>query len=545
VPSLAAADVDAVATGDVLVVGGGLAGLTAALGLAHRRVTLATKGRLGRDGASRLAQGGIAAAVGPDDGPALHAADTLAVGGGLCDPGVVRLLADAAPEAVRGLAARGARFDRAADGSFALGREAAHSRSRILHASGDATGAELVRALLATPAARRVTLEEETRLLELVRERERVAGAILRRPDGERVLHLAPAVVLATGGIGRLYFHTTNPPEATGDGLAAAARAGARLIDLEFVQFHPTALAAGGDPLPLLSEALRGAGAVLVDGRGRRFLPEVDPRAELAPRDVVARAIRELRAAGEEAFLDAREAIGDAFPDRFPTAFAACRAAGIDPRREPIPVTPAAHYHMGGIEVDGRGRSSLPGLWAAGEAACTGAHGANRLASNSLLEAVVFGARVAADVADALANLPPARALLGDKIASSVPRSVNATESTEATLALRRLLWDEVGLVRNEAGLRRALSALDGIADAAPPEACDLWQEIQVGKLLAAAALERRESRGGHFRSDFPTARPEWQYRLALSWHDDGAAGRIAFERRPVTAGALAAGLGS
>jgi L-aspartate oxidase len=200
---------------------------------------------------------------------------------------------------------------------------------------------------------------------------------------------------------------------------------------------------------------------------------------------------------------------------------------------------------MGGIEVDGRGRSSLPGLWAAGEAACTGAHGANRLASNSLLEAVVFGARVAADVADALANLPPARALLGDKIASSVPRSVNATESTEATLALRRLLWDEVGLVRNEAGLRRALSALDGIADAAPPEACDLWQEIQVGKLLAAAALERRESRGGHFRSDFPTARPEWQYRLALSWHDDGAAGRIAFERRPVTAGALAAGLGS
>ncbi len=543
--SLRAPDVDAVATSDVLVVGSGLAGLTAALGLADRDVTLVTKGRLGRDGASSLAQGGIAAAVGADDTPALHAADTLAVGGEIADPGVVRLLTEAAPVEVRRLAERGARFDLAAGGRLALGREAAHSRSRILHARGDATGAELVRTLVAALAAERLPVREETRLLDLVRERERVVGAVVRRGDGARVLHLAPAVVLATGGIGRLYLQTTNPRAATGDGLAAAARAGARLIDLEFVQFHPTALAAGGDPLPLLSEALRGAGAVLLDGRGRRFMAAIDPRGELAPRDVVARAIWEQQAAGERVFLDARAALGTAFPERFPTAYAACRAAGLDPRSQLIPVAPAAHYHMGGIEVDDWGRASVPGLWAGGEVAGSGAHGANRLASNSLLEALVFGARIAADVAAKLPELPPARALLGEVSTAETSGFDLPASSRELELGLRRVLWEEVGLVRNDEGLRRAQAALDALSDAAPPEAGDLRQQIQVGQLLAAAARERRESRGGHFRSDFPTPRPDWRCRLALTWHEDGAGGRITFERRAVAPTAHAAGSSS
>jgi L-aspartate oxidase len=318
------------------------------------------------------------------------------------------------------------------------------------------------------------------------------------------------------------------------------------LIDLEFVQFHPTALAASADPLPLLSEALRGAGAILVDDSDRRFMAEVDPRAELAPRDVVARAIWQRQAMGERVFLDARAALGEAFPDRFPTAFAACRAAGLDPRYQPLPVVPAAHYHMGGIEVDERGRASLPGLWAGGEVACTGAHGANRLASNSLLEALVFGARIAADVAATLPELPAARALLGEGAVLRGSRPVQVPAQTEELeFALRRLLWSDVGLVRSDLGLRRALAAFDELAAAAPPEAADLEQQIWVGRLLAWAALERRESRGGHFRSDFPTTRPDWRCRLALSWHEGGPAGRITLERRPVPGAALAAGAGS
>ncbi len=391
------ARLDAVREADVVVLGAGAAGLSVALGLGGRRVDLLAKGPLGRTGNSPWAQGGIAGAVGPGDSPSLHAADTLAVAGELGDSTAVARLTSEGPERLAQLLALGARFDRDGSGQLDLAREAAHSRARVLHAR-DATGAEVVRAMgVALVVQSGLSVFESALAVDLVLDGGRAAGVLARHADGALVLHRARAVVLATGGIGRVFARTTNPPEATGDGLALAWRAGARLVDLEFVQFHPTALDVGADPMPLLTEALRGAGATLVDEEGRRLLVDAGPQAELLPRDVVARALWSALASGRRALLDAREAVGESFPERFPTVFESCRRHGLDPRLEPIPVAPAAHYHMGGVDVDLDGRTSVPGLWAAGEVACTGVHGANRLASNSLLEALVFGARVAGE----------------------------------------------------------------------------------------------------------------------------------------------------
>ena len=568
---------------DVLVVGAGAAGLTAALGCAAggthagsregsppgarspqgppRRVLVLTKTRsngAGAGGASVWAQGGVASAVGDDDDPALHAADTLAAGAGLNDAAIVGLLTGDGPRRVRSLLALGARFDRDAGGRLALGREAAHSRRRILHAHGDATGAEVVRTLV--EAVRRepaIRVVDETLALDLVLQAGAVVGLLALHRDGRRVLYRAPAVVLATGGLGQLFLHTTNPREATADGLAMAARAGARLVDLEFVQFHPTALAvdaadapgtsggsaATGAPLPLLTEALRGEGAVLVDDRGVRFMEAVHPDRELAPRDVVARAIWSRLAAGRRVFLDASSAVGERFPERFPTVFALCRQHGLDPRVEPLPVVPAAHYHMGGVAVDARGRTSVPGPWACGEVAATGAHGANRLASNSLLEALVFGARVAEDieeVAAAAAGGP------GPSLTPTIPVAPPAPElSTAAAKALvarlRRLMWERVGVERDEEGLAAAvaeLAALPRRADRLPPlgaappaapefAAAEARNLLLAGRLLAQAALARRESRGGHHRVDYPRADAAWQRRLFLT---ATAAGKASFE---------------
>ncbi|MEN6539508.1 MAG: L-aspartate oxidase, partial [Mizugakiibacter sp.] len=387
---------------DILVVGSGVAGLATALAAAPRRVAVLTRGAPGEDGASRWAQGGIAAALGPGDSPAQHAADTLAAGQRLNDADAVSRLTAAAPDTVRWLDALGARFDRATDGAYALGREAAHAHARIVHAQGDASGAELMRALrAAVRAAPHVTVLERRTAFELARAGDgRVVGAWAHGERGPE-LWRAGAVVLASGGIGALYRYTTNPAYADGAGLALALAAGAELADLEFVQFHPTALAPRDGErgqLPLLTEALRGAGAVLLDARGRRFMPALHADAELAPRDVVARAVWAECERGGRAYLDATRAVGDAFPARFPTVFAACAARGLDPRREPIPVVPAAHYYMGGVRVDAQARTSLPGLYAVGEAACSGVHGANRLASNSLLECVVTGRAAAQDI---------------------------------------------------------------------------------------------------------------------------------------------------
>jgi L-aspartate oxidase len=519
---------DGVSRSEVLVVGTGAAGLTAALGCAPRRVTVLTKARLG-GGSSPWAQGGVAAAVGADDAPALHAADTLAAGAGLNDPTIVDLLTAEGPERVRALLELGARFDRDAAGELALGREAAHSRRRILHAK-DATGAEIVRTLIeAVRHAPEIRVIEGAFAVDLVLEGSRVVGALAVEEDGRRMLHLAPAVVLATGGLGQLYLRTTNPKEATGDGLAMAARAGARLTDLEFVQFHPTALAvldAGdgdGAPLPLLTEALRGEGAVLLDGEGRRFMLAEHPDAELAPRDVVARAIWRRLATGDQVYLDARQVVGESFPERFPQVFKLCRERGLDPRTAPMPVAPAAHYHMGGIQVNADGRTSLPGLWACGEVTATGAHGANRLASNSLLEALVFGARVADD----LRRSPRPAAAVRTAGLCAAPGFENGREAPgdpELTAAVRRLMWENVGLMRDEDGLATACAELDRLAVQHPHAAGEARNLLAVARLVAAAALARRESRGGHFRTDLPVPDPAWARHLTLTAAPDGSA---------------------
>jgi L-aspartate oxidase len=502
-----------VTTTDVVVIGSGAAGLSAALGLAPYQVTLLTKGRLGSSGSSPLAQGGIAAALGPDDGPDLHTRDTLDAGGGLCDGALVTILTGGAARHVQRLATLGTRFDRESDGRFALGREAAHSRSRILHANGDGTGAEIVRALgAAVGRAEHVRVEEDAFAEDLYVHKGRVGGVFVRHRDGSRVLHLARGTVVATGGTARLFRYTTNPVGATGDGLAMAARAGAVLTDLEFVQFHPTALDVGADPMPLVTEALRGQGALLVDERGLRFLVDAHQASELAPRDVVARITFAHAEAGHKIFLDARASVGDRFPSRFPTVFELCHRHGVDPRRELIPITPAAHYHMGGVSSDDRGRSSLPALWVCGEVASTGVHGANRLASNSLLEALVFGNRVADDMCLALRSLTLptgadlTRAFRSRSADGLIGEDVEAPLPARLVEDVRSLMWRDVGLVRTEMGLRRALTTLD----AASIEASggDTRNVVLVARLITTAALERKESRGGHFRADFPDPSP-------------------------------------
>lgn len=486
---------------DVVIAGAGIAGLMAALKVAPKRAVVVCKNRLGAGAATDWAQGGIAAALGPDDSPALHSLDTQKAGAGISDRAIIDILTRDAPARIEELLELGAHFDREAGGALSLGREAAHNRRRIVRAGGDATGHEILATLVrAVRAAPHITVLEHTAATALLRDGDRVCGMrVYDTVRNESISVIAPATVLATGGCGHLYSRTTNPAEACGDGIALAARAGAVLSDLEFVQFHPTAIDVGLDPMPLATEALRGEGAILINARGERFLTDVHPDAELAPRDVVARAIYEQRKAGP-VFLDTRAAIGESIRTRFPTVARACYASSVDPVREPIPVAPAAHYHMGGIAVDAWGRSSLPGLWACGEVAASGMHGANRLASNSLLEALGFATRVADDITAAAA--PPARLPAG--AAADGDAQTGAPEDDRAVMRLRSAMYEHAGLVRHDAGLRAALQTFDDLRSAGG--GAQLRTMLDVAELIARAALARTESRGSHFRSDFPAA---------------------------------------
>ncbi len=525
----------------VVVIGSGVAGLTCALALAPAPVILLTKTQHLPGGSSVWAQGGIAAAIGEGDSADQHAADTVAAGAGLVDPDLATLLAEDGIEAVGGLVRAGVGFDRLDDGGIALGREAAHGRHRIVHAGGDATGRALTAALidrvLATPSIRVMT---QTVAVDLISAGGTVGGVTAYAADGGWLRIFASDVVLATGGVGALWRDTTNPAENTGDGLGLAARAGAVLADLEFMQFHPTALdaadARGEAPLPLLTEALRGAGAVLVDAAGRPFMEDVHPQADLAPRDVVARAIAARAQAGERTFLDLRPALAARGQAAFPQALRACRAAGHDPLAAPVPITPAAHYHMGGVWTDTHGRTSLKGLWACGEAAATGVHGANRLASNSLLEGLVFGRRVAEAIWRAPSN-GRHRPVSYEIDLAVAPIS----ETRPIRDTLRRLMARDAGLLRDDKGLARALAGIARLqadwAEAASrpwmtadqPTFADIRAAAELANMLVAARLvvvsagRRTESRGAHRRADFPRTDPAWARRQLLTL-DEAAA---------------------
>lgn len=503
----------------ILVVGSGIAGLIAALELSRKcSVTLVTKARLSESN-TRYAQGGIAAAMSDEDSVAAHIADTMRAGAGLSQLDAVEVLCSEGPTRIRDLIALGVAFDRR-NGELARGLEAAHSHARVLHAGGDATGLAIEMALVDAVRSAGVEILEHTFACDLVLEHDRIAGLYVLESNGRRRLLPADAVILASGGAGQLYPYTTNPAVATGDGVAMALRAGATVADVEFYQFHPTALAVPGNFL--ISEAVRGDGAILLTAEGQRFMQRVHPDAELAPRDVVARGIAEQMAKqdGAPVLLDATK-LGAAFlAERFPTIDAACRRFGLDWAAKPVPVTPAAHYWMGGVRTDLWGRTSVRGLFAVGEAACTGVHGANRLASNSLLESLVFAWRSAQLLLEDENALRESAWPLVQQEASAalwVPLEDEASATPIVRADMQQLMWNAAGIYRDEHGLRRALAQLQQWKsagnDVASRETANL---LTLARVVVAAALARRESRGAHHRNDYPSPSPELQHQLTL-----------------------------
>jgi L-aspartate oxidase len=476
-------------THPLIIAGAGIAGLWTALHAAPRPVILLTGSKLGENSSTGWAQGGVAAALSDDDAPSLHAADTIAAGAGLVDEDAARLLAAAGPREIADLFALGAPFEKDGD-AWSLSREAAHSRARVARVKGDQAGAGILAALItAVRAAPHIDIREGWRAESLIPDADGGCAGVLARDAGGALQRIeASDTVLATGSLGGLYAVTTTPWTSQGHALAMAAQLGAQIRDAEFVQFHPTAIDIGRDPAPLATEALRGEGATLIDKHGARFMKPVHAGAELAPRDVVARAVHRQVKSGKGAFLDARAAVGEAFPERFPAVFAACMSGGIDPRIQPIPVAPAAHYHMGGIATDLSGFTGIAGLWAVGECAATGVHGANRLASNSLLDGLVFGRRAA------------------NALRSAAPRALTPLEVTAppalpgpALQRLRQVMALEAGVERDGAGLSRLIAVIDQLEARYGPAPA-----LIAARFVAAGALARTESRGGHFRMDYP-----------------------------------------
>ncbi len=496
---------------DVLVIGAGIAGLRAALEVpSHLDVLVTTKDKLTESNSS-YAQGGIASVLSPEDNFGNHVEDTLVAGDGLCDPGIVEMVVREAPDEIEKLVEWGTKFD-LENGELALTREGGHSHRRIVHALGDGTGHEVMRAIIAkAKAAENITLWDETFTLDLLTHNGACVGAVCYRPGIAKELIWAKQVVLASGGCGMVYRETTNPPVATGDGLAAAYRAGARLRDMEFMQFHPTVLYVAGSARFLISEAARGEGAYLRDVHGERFMFKDDPRHELAPRDVVARAIFRTmeRTQHPNVYLDLSHIPKELVLNRFPGINKVCKSFGLDITKDRIPVRPGAHYTIGGVATDAEGRSSLPNLWAAGEVTSSGLHGANRLASNSLIEGLVFGAKCGRGAAEAAAKMTTTLAALplNYTTGDTIPEPLDAADVMNS---LRALMVRKMGIVRDKTRLEEAKVDVDFwcryvlTREFKDRAGWELQNLLTVARLMIAAAMERDESRGTHFRSDFP-----------------------------------------